>query len=644
MKIYRPLFYLIVFIFFSAIYNSLCAKISVSKVFSSNMVLQRNIATPIWGKGVAREIITVEIEGIKTLVKVDENGKWIVRLPKFKAGGPYILKIFNQQDTITLSNVLVGDVWLASGQSNMQMALSWGVNNKEEEIKNANYPNIRFLSVTNDLDNKPLADIAGGEWMACTPESVKDFSAIGYFFARQISNEMNIPIGIINSTWGGTDIQAWMSRKALETLPFYQDTLPKIISQTGDFSYGYEQFMQTNKLRDSIIEHSTNGIEQKVFSPNYDDTTWKTMKIPCKWKDYGINNFFGYVWFRKNIQLKEIEKDLVLNLGEVHLDNIAYFNGIELKKQGTGANVSYVIPASLLKKGDNLIALRVLGRWAVGGLYSPSELINVTSTDKSTDISLANTWKYNEKIEPETPSWLEFYNYPTFIFNAKISPIIPFGLKGIIWYQGENNTKNPEGYTNYFSLMVNDWRTRWGQGDLPVVFGQLSNCNIRTEKPTESRIAELREHQAKGTQLINTAMVANIDLGLVDGDVHFKNKQASGKRFADAALGLVYGKKLAYTGSSFQSLSIHKNKITIKFSATSGKLKCLGNKPLTGFAIAGEDKKFFCAEAIIAGNKVIVWNDTIKNPKFVRYGWADNPDCNLYNGVDLPVLPFRTDK
>jgi len=616
----------------------------IARVFSNNMVLQRGINAPVWGSGIADEKVTIEIGAKKSTTKVLVSGKWMVRLPKLKVGGPYTFKVYCQHDTITFGNVLVGDVWLASGQSNMAMSLSWGVNNKDEEIRNANNANIRFLSIDNDLDNKPLNDISGGEWSVCTPESVKDFSAIGYFFARQISNELKVPIGIINSSWGGTDIQAWMSREALETIPFYHDSMPKIDLQTADFSNGYEQFLATNKLRDSIIDRSNVGFEKKVFAPEFDDSNWKTMNIPCKWSTYGISNYFGYVWFRKHILLKENDKELVLHLGEVSNENSAFFNGIELIKLGTGTNVTYTIPSELLKMGDNLISILVLGRWGVGGFNSPAEFIYLASADESTNISLANTWKYNEKIEPQTPEWHEYYNYPTFIYNAKIAPIIPFGLKGILWYQGENNTKKPEKYFNYFSLLIKDWRTRWKQGNLPVIYGQLSNYKMRLEQPEESKIALLREEQTKGMTLKNTAMVANIDLGLADGEVHFKNKQTSARRFANAALGLVYGKNCAYRSPIFNSFTINQNKITLHFLNTFGFLTSTEDQPLKGFAIAGEEKKFVWAEARIAGNKVAVWNNAIKNPKYVRYGWADNPDCNLLNGAGLPLIPFRTDQ
>ena len=642
----KKLYSTLIFLLFIAIQNlSAGNKLKIPAVFGSNMVIQREINAPIWGKSTTGNEVIIDFGGYKTITTVSENGTWMARLPILPAGGPYVLTINAGHDTICFTNVMVGDVWLASGQSNMQMALSWGVNNKEEEIKNATYPEIRFLSVANDLNNKPQDDISGGTWMECNPASVKDFSAVAYFFARQIHHEINVPIGIINSTWGGTDIQAWMSREALETIPPYQDILPKIIAETSDFSNGYEQFEKTNRLRDSIVDNSFVGIHQKAFAPKYADQDWKIMTIPCRWSDYGIKNYYGYVWFRKHIKLSGLfkPKDLMMNLGDVSNENIAWFNGIEINKLGSGANVAYKIPAKLVIPGDNVISLRVLGRWAIGGFNSPADLIYLESTGKSIHLSLANEWKYNEKIEPTTSPWIEYYNYPTFIYNAKIAPIIPYGLKGILWYQGENNTKNSLGYDQFFSLMVNNWRNRWGQGYLPFIFAQLSNCNMRTDKPQESKIALIREAQASGLNTPNTAMVINIDLGLEDGDVHFKNKQDCGKRFADAALGLVYGQNAPYRNPIYKSMNVEGNKIRIKFENTAGGLITDDQTAPKSFAICSADHQFVWANSKIEGNEIVVWNDQVSRPVAVRYAWADNPNCNLYNAEGLPVSPFRTE-
>lgn len=612
-------------------------QLTVPKVFGNNMVVQRGINIPVWGKSTVGSKITIEFASTKTLATANAEGKWTARLPILSAGGPYVLKIYSDSDTLKFS-----DVWLASGQSNMQMAVGWGIDHQEEELKSANYPDIRLFTVGNDLNNKPQDDIPAGSWLPCTPETVKDFSAIGYFFARQIQSEINVPIGIIHSSWGGTDIQPWISADALQTQPLYKDTLPKIITQTGDFSNGYEASEKVNKHRDSIIATSNIGIKTKVFALRYNDDTWKTLLIPTKWKNYGIENYYGYVWFRKHICLKSTSKELTLNLGMVSHDNIAYFNGKELKKTGGSSITSYKVPSGLLKKGNNVITLRVLGRWGVGGFEGPTDRMNLASADSSTLIYLADDWKYNQKIEPETTPWVEYTGYPSFIYNAKIAPIIPFGLKGILWYQGENNTKKPEGYAEYFSLLVNDWRIRFGQGYLTFIYGQLSNFNFRLNQPVESKIAQLRDEQTKGLALYHTAMVCNIDAGKEDGDVHFTNKQLSAKRFADAALGMVYGKDVVYKTQIYKSSKIQGKYIHILFNNVENRLMTNDGKNPISFAIAGSDGKFVWANAKISENEIIVWNDDVPTPKQVRYAWADNPEVNLYTTEGQPVSPFNT--
>jgi len=400
-----------------------------------------------------------------------------------------------------------------------------------------------------------------------------------------------------------------------------------------------------NKLRDSIIANSYKGIKEKVFAENYNDARWRSMKLPGKWNDYGLKKFYGYCWFRKSIELPAAYtgKDYILSLGNICCENICYVNGEQIKLENTHVAVLYRIPAKLLKPGNNNITLRVLGRWAVGAFNGPADMLYAEATDKSFKISLANSWKFNETIEPATAEWNEYYNYPTFIYNTKIAPLIPYSLKGIIWYQGENNAKRPKGYDTLFSMLINDWRTRWGQGYMPFIFGQLGNYGIKNNKPVGiNYIAELREAQAKTLNLINTAMVVNIDLG-TDGDVHFRNKQANGKRFALAALGLAYMEPIVYSGPLYAGSEIDADTIRIKFTHAANGLLSKNNEPLKAFAIAGKDKKWEWAQAIIVGNEVQVWSPEVKTPLYVRYGWADNPDCNLYNKDGLPAAPFRTD-
>jgi len=336
------------------------------KLFSNNMVLQRGTNAAVWGWATPNSVVSIELVGKVTQANVDENGKWMARLPVLKAGGPFTLRI-SDKDTILFTNVMIGDVWLASGQSNMGWQLGWGVDNGKEAISNANNANIRFLTVEDELNNLPLADIAGGTWLVSDSNTAPKFSAAAYFFALDLQNKLNVPIGIIHSSWGGTDIEAWMSNEILKTHPNYVAVLKSQSDEIKNFENGYKEVSAINKLRDSIIEISNNGIKAKVFAVNYNDAKWRTMKLPSKWSDYGFKKFYGYCWFRKNIELPATYtgKDYLLSLGDICCDNICYVNGKQIKLENTDAAVLYRIPAKLLKSGNNNITLRVLGRWAV---------------------------------------------------------------------------------------------------------------------------------------------------------------------------------------------------------------------------------------------------------------------------------------
>jgi sialate O-acetylesterase len=621
------------------------ASLRLPKIFGNNMVLQRNTNIAIWGWSTPKTSVIIEFAGHSTFASVNEKGKWMARLPEEVAGGPFIMKIFGEEkDSVIFKNVMVGEVWLASGQSNMTWAMGWGIDNKDEEISMANNPNIRIFTVADDLNNYPQDDITGGKWEECNPANAPGFSATAYFFAAELQKKLNVPVGIIHSSWGGTNIESWMSIESIKTFPVFSSSVPEIIKKTGNFENGYETFNADNIKRDSILKSSTVGIDLKIYNPGYNDSDWATMNLPCKWSDYGIQNFYGYCWFRKTIEIPASAKgkDLILSLGEICCDNICYFNGKKVDVAEKNSITSYKIPGKLVKTGKNLICLQILGRWGVGGFKSPENLIYIEDSLKSFHLSLATGWKYNNKIEPQTPEWNEYYNYPTFIYNAKIAPLVPYSIKGILWYQGENNTSRAEQYKSLFPALINDWRMRWSEGYLPFIFAQLANYGSRSEVPAESNVAELREAQTEGLKYLNTAMVVNIDLGRADDDVHFRNKKECGRRFALAAMGLVYFQDIEFSGPAYQSMSIEENKIRIRFLHADSGLKTSSNEPVKSICIAGKDGVFVWAEAKVEGNTLVVWNNKIEHPVAVRFGWADNPECNLYNTEGLPAAPFRT--
>lgn len=625
--------------------NGNISQLSLPKVFGSNMVLQRDIQIPVWGNASPGATVIATLGNIKATAKADGKGKWIVRFPKFKAGGPYTLKISEQgkpETSIELNDVLIGDVWVASGQSNME----WQVQQAKDaakEIANANYPQIRFLVVEQDKQLKPQSDIRGGSWKICDSVNVKNNSAVAYYFARKIHVDQNVPVGIIQSAWGGTPVEAWTSREMLLTSP---------ISREKTLSNDTLSFDKEDLIADSlswvriwnIVYNPQNNADKIIPASEYNDVNWTAIEMPNVLKDFGIGYYEGMVWLRKKISLPESfsGKDITLNLGHPEMNYSLYFNGQEICKNiwYSNATHSYTIPASLLRSGENTIALRLAMMWGGGGLNQPEE--DLYLTDGSSKISLAGKWLYKKDIETAFPKILNYQYYPTVLFNGMINPIIPYGIKGFIWYQGESNAGAAYDYRKLFPMLITDWRQRWQQGNLPFLFVQLANYMKTKPLPGESEWAELREAQTLTLSLPNTGMACSIDIG-EGNDIHPKNKQDVGYRLALQANKIVYKQNVIASGPQYKSYKIEGDHIRISFVNNGTALETKDGKEIIGFSIAGADKKFHWAKATIKGNEILVSSAEVKKPVAVRYAWADNPECNLINAEGLPAVPFRTD-
>ncbi len=627
--------------------------IKLLPLFTDNMVLQQKQDIPIWGKADPGGEVVVSLDGQEKKTVVDDEGNWKVSLSPIPAGGPYELVISGEQ-THRIKNVMVGEVWVCSGQSNMEMPLAgWGIiKNYKEEIANAKYPNIRLLMVEKHTANTPQENFNSDGWKECSPETIPDFSAVAYFFGRDLYNDLNVPIGLIETAWGGTVAEAWTSGPALKKFPEFKDIVEKI---AADKSTDEERAIATKKMiavwPDKIegILVNSGTFNHGFQKADYNTDKWQTMKLPTTWEETGLE-YDGVVWFSKDVKVPKSweEKDLVLTLGKINDYDITWFNG---KRVGRGIDVAdfrvYKIPRDLVKAGENRITVQVLDIGNHGGLYGPANKMKLSSKNKS--ISLVGNWKY--KVDPISidinklpvkPSLNFSPNRPSVLYNGMINPLLPYGIRGAIWYQGESNAGRALQYRSLFKSLINDWRKAWGQGDFPFIFVQLANFMKRVDKPVDQPWSHLREAQTMALQLPNTGMAVTIDIGNAK-DIHPKNKQDVGKRLALNALAKVYGKDIPYSGPMYKSMKIEGSKIRIQFTNTDKGLKIKGNKRLKGFAIAGKDKKFVWAKAKIDGDEVVVWNSKIKNPVAVRYAWASNPDCNLYNGADLPASPFRTD-
>jgi len=653
----RTKFLIIIYLLFIHLFF-LNAQVKLSPVFSDNMVLQRDTQAPIWGKSDPNKNIEVitSWNNKKYNVSADAQGNWKTSVETPTAGGPYTITISDGKP-VKLNNVLIGEVWICSGQSNMEMQVEgWGkVTNYQNELVEAqSYPNIRLLQVQKATSPQPLDDIKvdGNGWQVCSSKTVADFSAVGYFFGKDIHKYQNIPVGLINTSWGGTIIETWTSGDALAMMPEYKDEITKIkeIPQTPAereklFYLNVEEWKKDIQKIDKGFVN-----DQAVWATSQtDDSGWEQMKVPGIMQEQGLKGFNGIVWFRKTIDIpaKWEGKELTLELGPVDDNDFTYFNGVQVgHTEGWMASRSYKVPKELVKKGNAVISVRVMDTGGNGGIFGSPEnvFIQRTADDR---IALAGSWKYkislNIKEIPRMPvNMATEPNIPSFLFNAMLNPLIPYSIKGAIWYQGEGNTGQAYQYRELMPLMITDWRNRWGY-DFPFYMVQLASFTALQTEPVNSTWAELREAQTLTAQhLKNTGMAVTIDIGDAF-DIHPKNKLDVGKRLALQARAKTYGEKIPHSGPMYHFYKIEGNNIRIYFQHTDGGLKTKDGDRLKGFTIAGTDHKFYWADAVIDGNSIVVSSPNVKLPLAVRYAWADNPICNLYNGAGLPASPFRTD-
>lgn len=633
------------FLVFIVLIQSYCfGQISLPKVFGDDMVLQRDRPIPIWGHAKPGTKIVANCAGVSATAKADKEGKWMLHLPKIKAGGPYTLKVYEAENAgvgIELKGILIGEVWLASGQSNMEWQLQQSMN-ADKEIANANFPKIRFLVVKQDKRLKPQADILAGKWEVCDSVNVKDWSAVAYFFARKIHVDQHVPVGIIQSTWGGTPIESWTSREMLLTSNITKEKTLSNDTLAADLTDFVEDSLNMIKFW-NIVYNPQNNTDKAVPAAEYDDSNWAEIVMPNLFRDLGVRDQDGMVWLRKTITLPEsfAGKNITINLGHPEMNYSLYFNGEAICKNVWNSNPThhYTIPARLVNSGKNIIAVRIAMLWDGGGL-NPADDIHFT--DGATKISLGGKWLYNKDLETPLPRMRNYQYYPAVLYNAMINPLIPFGINGFIWYQGESNAGAAYDYRQLFPMLIKDWRKRWQLGDLPFLYVQLANYKKTKPNPSESEWAELREAQTLTLAHPNTGMASAIDIGEA-GDIHPRNKQEVGHRLALIANSMVYKQSILASGPMYKSFQKEGNRIRLSFHYTGKGLKTKDGNEITGFSIAGKDKKFYWAKAILEGNDIIVFADNVPDPVAVRYAWADNPECNLVNSEGLPAVPFRTD-
>ncbi|MGF1638358.1 MAG: sialate O-acetylesterase [Cyclobacteriaceae bacterium] len=639
----KQLFF-ICFIFFIAIYNPLFADVKLPYVLSSNMVLQRNQPINVWGWAAPREKVQVDFNGQKASATANKDGQWKITLKPMNHGGPYNMRI-KGKNTIELKDILIGDVWVASGQSNMEWRLA-NTNNADEAIAQANYDKIRLFTVDKKASVKPLDNTSPASWEKCTPDNIKDFSAVAYYFGKSLHTELDVPIGLLHTSWGGTNVETWMTAEKLaeiEGLKSVVDELKK--NATGNIRENHKQKMM-NMLGELPEKDAglVNGIAHWA-KPGFDYSSWKTMQIPGLWEERELEDLDGVVWFMTEFELsdEESKSKLTLSLGPIDDSDITWVNGQKVGETNNeySALREYTVAPEHLKSGRNTLVVRVEDFGGGGGLYGTNEQLYIKSTTKY--ISLVGNWKY-KVAKVILQNELKPNELPALLFNAMIHPILPYSIKGAIWYQGESNAGRAYQYRKSFPMMIEDWRKHWGIGDFPFYFVQLANFKKPTESPGDSDWAELREAQTMTLSLPNTDMAVTIDIGEAD-DIHPRNKLDVGERLAKAALHKTYGKDLVHSGPMYKSMKIEGNSLRIAFDHVGSGLEIKDRYGyLKGFAVAGVDRKFHWAKAKIEGDEVVVYSENVLEPVAVRYGWADNPDdVNLYNKEGLPASPFRSD-
>ncbi len=622
------------------------AQLRLPRLIRDSMILQRDVPVKIWGWANKKGTVKVNFNKKNYKSVADTNGNWSVVLPATKAGGPYTITVVGDH-TIELKEILFGDVWICSGQSNMVHQMELHSVKYANEVASANNPQIRHFWVPNLADmQKPHDDLSNGFWKSANPKDISEFSAAAYFFAIKIYEQYHIPIGLINASVGGTPIEAWISEEGLKDFPMIQTTIQK----NKDTAY-INSFKRVSANMPPRPKSEDKGMLNKWYDPNYVPKGWHTITVPGFWEDQGVKDLDGVVWYRKEF---EVPKTMINNASRLFLGRIVDADNVYINGTAIGNTTymypqrRYTIPAGVLHEGKNLIVVKIQNSFGKGGFVPDKPYYLFAGNDT---IDLKGYWQYKvgEVYVPMQRGMggggISAINQPSALYNAMIAPCINFANKGILWYQGESNTGRANEYAQLQSALINDWRNKWHNPSAPFLYVQLPGFMDMNYLPSESQWAQFRQAQLQTLAIPNTGMAVAIDLGEWN-DIHPDRKKEVGERLALWARKVVYHENdLVYSGPLYQSSNIDGNKIVISFTQIGTGLSSIDGEELYYFSIAGEDKKFVWATAKIEGDKVIVWSEGISNPKYVRYAWADNPDgANLSNKEGLPASPFTTEK
>lgn len=619
------------------------ADVRLPKVLSDGLIVQRDQPIPVWGWASPEKEITIKLDdGEVQKVKV-ENNKWHATLAPLPAGGPHRILI-KGKNTLTINDVLVGELWVASGQSNMELPVRRVREAMPEEFSGADYPLVRQFTVPKEYDfQSPRADVSSGSWQTASSASIGEFSAAAYFFAKNLYERLGVPIGIVAAARGGASVEGWMSQEGLKQFPHYlleakqyadANYLNHLIEEDGKAVHAWQ----------NSVNKKDEGLAKNWQSLDTDSSDWEKVTMPNYWADTSIGDVFGAVWFKKDFNLigEQAKQSALLKLGRIVDADQTYING-QLVGETTYQYPPrrYAVKEGVLRRGKNVITVRVLNQYGNAGFVPDNPYVLQFS---DSEVPLDGPWRYKVGAIARSAQPAAKFNQftaPLGYYNAMMAPLLNLNIKGVIWYQGESNTENPSEYFQSFPALIKDWRRAWKRPDLPFIYVQLPNFMNSSETPQESNWAELREAQRQTLQLENTAMAVTIDVGMWN-DIHPFDKRSVGNRLALAARDLVYQEKdIISTGPAPKNVTRENNRVVVSYKNIGEGLQFSGDT-LAGFAVAGVDKKYYWARAVLDKNKVILTSGDVQNPAYVRYAWADNPDnANLYNSANLPAVPFQ---
>jgi sialate O-acetylesterase len=624
------------------------ADVSLHPLFSEHAVLQQGRPIPVWGRATPGETVTVELADARARATTDSQGHWSVSLPALTAGGPHVL-VVSATYRIELRDVFVGEVWICSGQSNMERQLGPRpgqppIRDWEKEVAAADLPKIRHFGVAQKTAFTPQETVEG-RWIVCSPQTAPDFTAVGFFFARALHAARNVPIGLIHSSWGGTPAQAWTSADGLRKLDGFAAPLARLESVAHAIANGTYDYPK--ELAAWFPAHDAGSRPAEPwFTPALDTRDWSAMPLPALWESAGLDGLDGVVWFRREFDLPSEWQgvDLCLRLGVIDDIDTTWVNGEQVgSTSGWQTRREYTIPATLLKPARNVVAVRVLDTGGGGGIWNPAEPLEVAparACGGPATLSLRGPWSHRVGAKfpdaPQPPADMSRSpGSPTVLYNAMIAPLQPFAMRGVIWYQGEADVGRERQYRTLFPAMIADWRRTWGQGEFPFLFVQIA--------PYRTMTPEIREAQLLSWQCtLNTAMAVTLDCGDAN-DIHPANKKPVGERLALAARALAYGEAIEFSGPVYRALEIRGAEAVLRFDHTGDGLAASDGGALRGFTIAGTDRVFHPAKAFLAGDTLVVTSPAVAQPVAVRYAWANVPEGNLVNRAGLPASPFRTD-